>query len=670
MKFTEWKVNAPSDAEATLLAKKFNISLLAAKLLVSRGISDVESFLNCGLCALHDPFMLPDMEAATLRILRAIDEQEKICVYGDYDVDGITSTYILSDYLKSRGADCTYHIPDRFVEGYGVNLDAVEKLISDGISLIITVDTGITAYDAVEYAKENCCDFVITDHHECRDTLPDAVAVVNPHRLDSKYPFNTIAGVGVAFKLICALEGEVCQKYLPYACIGTVADVMPIIDENRIIVSLGIKMLENTENSALLALMEKAGIADKKITTDSIGFGIAPRMNAAGRMESAKSVVDLLNEESKEKAELAAQALCDLNKKRQDEERRIFEEAVGMLGEFDEKKNSAIVLFGEGWHHGVIGIVASRLSNRFDIPVILLTREGEFAKGSGRSVFGFNLYEALSSTSDILEQYGGHEMAVGLTIKCENIDKLCEHINNCAKKALYTVSREACADFEVQPDELTVSEIEGIEVLAPFGEANPSANLVMRDVAVNKITPIGNGKHLKLSLNKAGYALDAVYFSNTLEDISFNVGDIIDVMFRPDVNDFRGKNVQLIIIDARPVEEKINAMRKGYLSYRRVCERVAETHEYLNAQPCYNEMGSIFRAIKKHSQIQLIKLYEALGISYEKIFISLDVFEELGLIKYKTSPYKIDVEILPVEGKVQLEDSKILRDIALSGLVI
>ncbi len=670
MRFTDWKVSVPSDAEALDISRKFNISKLCAKLIVSRGISDVESFLNCDVNELHDPFLLPDMEKATLRILRAIDEQEKICVYGDYDVDGITSTYILSDYLTSIGADCEYYIPDRFGEGYGVNSEAVNKLCDKGVSLIVTVDTGVTAYDEVESAKVRGCDFVITDHHECRETLPNACAVVNPHRADSEYPFQTIAGVGVAFKLICALERKVAYKYLPYVCIGTIADVMPIVDENRAIVKRGLEMLTESDNPALCSLIEKAGLSDKKITADSIGFGIAPRMNAAGRMESAKSVVALLNEQDKDKAEIATQALCDLNRKRQDEERKIYDEALAMLEGFDEKKNSAIVLAGEGWHHGVIGIVASRLAGKFDVPVILLTKEENQAKGSGRSVFGFNLYEALSGASDILEQYGGHEMAVGLTVSCDNIEALSEHISDSASSALSSVSKELCADFEVNPNELTVSEIESLSLLEPFGEGNSAPMLVMRDVNVLKITPIGNGRHLKMQFSKDGVVLDAIYFGNTLDDISVSEGDIADVMFRPEVNDFRGKALQLVIGDIRPTENKVSILKEGYFSYRRVLEKRASTDEYINAQPSYNELGSIWRSIKKLGKIQVIKMAEALSIPYEKIFVALDVFEELGLIKFKATPFKFEVEILPVEGKANLEESKILRDIALSGLIV
>lgn len=682
MKWTKWNVHMADDEKVRALSSALSLPRLAARLLVSRGIDSeiaARDFLRRDMEIFHNPFLLPDMNRAVERIKNAIAGDEKIAVFGDYDVDGITATYIVYDYLKRQGARVDYYIPDRIDEGYGVNSDALNKLIDNGVTLVITVDTGITAHDEVAQAKLSGCDVVVTDHHECRDTLPNAVAVVNPHRADSTYPFCAIAGVGVAFKLLCAISGRIEERYLPFVCIGTIADVMPVCNENRAIIYEGLKMLENTEHVGLRALIAKAGISGKALSSDSIGFGIAPRINAAGRMQHAAQVIELFEESDARVATEKAQALCDLNIARQSEEKKIFDEALEKLPEvYDSRHDYAIVLEGEGWHHGVIGIVASRLSNRFECPVILLAKHGDVAKGSGRSIEGMNLYAALCGASEYLTQYGGHEMAVGLTLSAQDIPKLRDHINKCAKNELCDYVSQLDVDFEAKGDELNVSDIESLSCLEPFGMGNLPPLVCMRNVLVESVSPMGKGRHLKFFVSKDRMRFEAVYFGKSIKDISFTQGDAVDLLFKPEVNDFRGKNTQLLLRDIRPVEAELTEMCEADKLYSCVKEKKAEETQYSLFSPSYDELGLVWRAVSKFAKQQrelpvaTLKRILCGKISYEKIFVAIDVFCELGLMKCIRNGFVFEVEILPISGKVNLEDSEILRDIALlsNGMMI
>ncbi len=677
-KWVQWDTRELDESCVRALRGALSLTTLAARVLAARGIKDpqeAKQLLRCDLGALHDPFLMPDMDRACERIHAAMEKKEKIAIFGDYDVDGITSTYILKQYFLSYGVQCAHYIPDRIKEGYGVNLDAVNRLIDEGVTLIITVDTGITAHEAVLQAKARGCDMVITDHHECRDTLPEAVAVVNPHRADSKYPFPQLAGVGVTFKLICALDHMIAREYLPFVCIGTIADVVPLFDENRIIVSEGVSMIVTTRHTALRALLNAIGLSAKPLSTDHIGFAIAPRINAAGRMANASMVVDFLCERHADETEQAAQKLCDLNAERQAEERRILNEALALLPEsYDAERDAAIVLAGEGWHHGVIGIVASRLCNRFDCPVILLSCEGELAKGSGRSVEGMNLYAAVSGASEYLLQYGGHEMAVGLTLRREDIPKLRAHVNACAKEQLAGYIPCITADLNVNASALTIEEIEGLSALAPFGAGNTPPLLYMRDARVDSITSMGKGQHLKFYFTQNNHCMEAVYFGKDGKDIDFTEGDIVDVLFRPEVNDFRGKSVQLVVRDIRPVESEIALMRKADELYCVVRQGIANEESALCCLPSYRELGAVWKVVerllpKAEHGIPLVTIRRLTGgkIGYEKLYTALDVFCELGLLRGVRRGGSVELARLPVQGKADLEQSKILRDIALQG---
>ena len=425
MRTKQWNIARLDGNAVRALSQEGGYPLLTAAVLCSRGMDTPEkasAFLASDFSQLNDPLLLPDMEKAVRIIRDAVDAGERIAVFGDYDVDGITSTCVLVRYLRSQYADCTFYIPDRLTEGYGLNCGALQKLRDDGVSLVITVDSGITAIEEAAFAKEIGLKMVITDHHECMDQLPDALAIVNPKRPDSTYPFQELAGVGVAFKLICALAGrdhlaEVLDNYLDLVAVGTIADVMPLYGENRAIVANGLQYLVHTDNPGLRMLMRESGVEDKRMTASVVSFTLAPRINAAGRMGCALLAAELFLTNSLSRASEIAATLCRQNKERQNAENAILEQAYAVLQkEYDPEEDRMIVLWGEEWHHGVIGIVSSRISDRYGCPTVLISLEGDRGKGSGRSVRGFNLFEALEHSSAYLEKFGGHALAAGLTI--------------------------------------------------------------------------------------------------------------------------------------------------------------------------------------------------------------------------------------------------------------
>ena len=514
-KENKWTVSASHEEvvrspQVRAISRELGITMPTAQLLVNRGCLTPEaarSFLSKEEEMLHDPFLMRDMDEATYRIAEALEDNEKIVIFGDYDVDGVTSVSSLYLYLKDHGADVSYYIPCRSGEGYGVSDAAVRKLAGDGCKLIITVDTGITAVREVETARSLGVDVIVTDHHECHDEIPDAVAVVNPRRKDCEYPFKELAGVGVVFKLLCALESvlnpenrlidcvrRVSRKYGDLVAIGTVADVMPVRDENRLIISYGLSLIEETERPGLAELID-ATTADsksgkkKRITAAFIGYTIAPRINAAGRISNASIAVDLFLAEDRETAAPIARQLCDINRERQTGENAIVEEAYAKIAaEHDFEKDPVVILDDESWHHGIIGIVASRITERYSCPSILISFEGsengEIGKGSGRSVKGLNLVDALGKCSDLLEKYGGHELAVGLTIKRENLPEFRRRLNEYARECLSEGQTESTldAECELSPEDITLEQASELYGLEPFGVSNPVPMFVLYDV--------------------------------------------------------------------------------------------------------------------------------------------------------------------------------------------
>lgn len=693
IKNTVWNIGEPDIQTITNLKDALGVSEFLAKLIVSKGFSDVkdaDAFINGGSELFYDPFLMPDMDKAVERINRAVSDNEKILIYGDYDVDGVTSVALLLLYLRSRGAEVDYYIPERVNEGYGLNNAAIDKFKEDGISLIITVDSGITAGEEVNYASEHGIDVVITDHHECREKLPDAVAVVNPHRPDSKYPFEELAGVGVVFKVVCALEGNkniarLCSKYSDIVALGTVADVMPIIGENRIIVKLGLEQLEKTSNNGLKALIaaafsEKRSAKNKKLTSASISFGLAPRINAAGRIGDVNRAVKLLITENKQEAENIADYLCAVNRERQLIENEIFEQAVEQIEsttDFDNDK--VIVLTSDKWHIGVIGIVASKITDRYGLPSILISFDGDTGKGSGRSVKGFNINEAISQCKEHLIKYGGHELAAGLTISRENVDVFRKMINEYAAKTFDfdNVCTYVNGDFELEAKDVTLENALEIAKLEPYGLRNPEPMFYMSDVCIKEIYSIGEGKHLKLILEKDGAVMTAVYFGMPKENFPYFEGMCADFMFALGYNDFRGcMTVQLVIKDIRPENreymQKIaeEQLFEDILAGKTLCP-AEHMPDLMNFRTIFMFLKNIIKTFGRSERYSVFKLTAKINSDYKAnvtlcmFNIALEVFNEMGLIVLgrNADVDAVDIELIKTTQKVDLNNSEFLHSI-------
>ncbi|MBP3581020.1 MAG: single-stranded-DNA-specific exonuclease RecJ [Clostridia bacterium] len=687
-----WTVGEVDKAAASTIASQLNIKPFLAKILVAKGFDTVEkanTYLSGNIKDLADPFLLKDMDAAVKRINRAVADHETILIYGDYDVDGVTSVAALWRYLTFKGADVITYIPERINEGYGLNVAALEKFAKQGVNLIITVDSGITAHEEIDFANSIGIDVVITDHHECREELPHAVAVVNPHRQDSEYPFRELAGVGVVFRLICALEDNknltnLCSKYSDIVALGTVADVMPIIGENRIIVKHGLSCLVNTKNKGLCALIEQTfserkTAQRKNITASSIGFGLAPRINAAGRIGDVQKALQLLITEDKLEADEIAQYLCQVNRQRQYIENQIFEQAVEQIEsthDFDNDK--VIVLFSDCWHIGVIGIVASKLTERYKLPSILISVDGDIGKGSGRSVKGFNINEAISSCKDLLIKYGGHELAAGLTIEKENVASFRKAINEYAKNSFDfdSVCNYIDADFEIDVKDITVEHAKDISALEPFGLRNPLPVFCIKDVTITEIFSIGEGKHLKLTIEKDGYIATALYFGMSRERFGFSEQDKADIMCNIDLNDFRGTlSVQAVIKDMRITSSENRekqSQQKLFCDILNGNECVPEEHfpQMLHMRSAFLFLKSLPYGFDTSFELDLWKCAKKISSDYNiactcvMLNIILRVFDEMKLITLeKATDECVTVTLLKTEGKVNIENSQFLQQL-------
>lgn len=547
-------------------ARQHKIPYIIANVLLNRGIeeSDFESFITKSKRGVRNPMSMLDMDKAVKRIKEAVDNKEKIVIYGDYDVDGITSTALVYEFLSALGADVIYYIPDRKDEGYGINIMAVNKLIKKGMNLLITVDCGITAIGEVEFARLQKMDVIITDHHTCKERIPEAaVAVVNPKREEDEYGFDGLAGVGVAFKLVLALAmaygmntGECFDRFVDIAAIGTIADVVPLVDENRVIVDKGLKKLSAVQRPGLRALFEVAGVADKKITSSTIAFAAAPRMNAAGRLGTAETSVELLLTKDPEKARQIAEDLDAENKERQATEMNINREALEMIAsDPNAGKKKVIVLAREGWHNGVIGIVASRITEMFYKPCILISLNNGVGKGSGRSIAGFNLFEALSESEKYLTNFGGHAVAAGLGITENNIKDFTVNINKYADQVLSDddMIPSVKIDSILGGQSLSLATAKAVSTLEPYGMGNERPVFVIKNAAVQSITTVGaDNKHLRLRIEKDGTEVGCIGFG--LGEFAQYVypGDMVHLAFKFDINVYQGnESLQLQIIDIK-----------------------------------------------------------------------------------------------------------------------
>ncbi len=535
----------------------YGVSDIMAKLLISRNIefNDIDNFLNGKLDNLIDPYKIKDMNKLVERIDKAIKKKEKICIYGDYDVDGITSITIMYKFLTKLGAEVMYYLPDRLLEGYGINNNALDEIKKQGVSLVITVDCGITAIEEVEHAKEIGLDICITDHHECAQDLPDALAIVNPKRKDDTYPFKFLAGVGVAFKTISAvakkynLPEEEYLKYLDIVSIGTISDIVPLVGENRIISKYGLKMMVHTKNIGLKALIKL--VNSKEIDSMMVSFGMAPRINACGRMGNASAAVKLLLENDEKRAEQIALELDNLNQERKNVEAVIYDEALDIIKKNELDKKSSIVLYNSSWHNGVIGIVASRLVNLYYKPVILLTKENGIIRGSGRCPSGFSIYDALTECKDCVIQFGGHELAAGLSILEENIDSFIETFDEACRKKSDAISEQIIeVDAQIERKDLNAQIIKDIREMKPYGQSNQVPVFLYKGVKVSAIRTIKEEKHLKLVLKDDRSLIDAVGFSMGARRDEIRIGDKIDVVGTIELNTYNTpKTIQFVLQD-------------------------------------------------------------------------------------------------------------------------
>ena len=556
----KWEIKNSDMKLAETIAQENDISLLLASILASRNIidkKDVEIFLNPTRNDFYDPFEMPDMKEAADRCIKAIENNEKVCIYGDYDVDGITSVTVLKKFFKDRGLEVGYYIPNRLDEGYGLNKQAIEKIANDGYTLIITVDCGISSKEEVKYAYELGLEVIVTDHHEPPKELPECVAVVDCKRKDSNYSCNHLAGVGVSFKLCQAiskglnLDDKEYLKYLDIVCIGTISDIVSLTDENRVIAKLGLKLIGKTHNIGLKTLIKSCGFSE--INSASVSFGIAPRINACGRMGHEQEAIKLFLTEDENEAQEITEKLNKYNRERQDIEKKIYDEAIELIEKKKLSKNCSIIVGCKDWHHGVIGIVSSKITDKYFKPSILISFDGDEASGSGRSIPGFDLHEALNKTSEYLEKYGGHSMACGLSLKKSKFDDFVKAFEQVAQdEHVDQIQPIIYIDKEITSKDMTLEIIDTLKLLEPFGEGNLVPFFVYKNLKVESIRLLSEGKHVRLTLKDGNTVFTGIGFN--MGDIAgdFIIGDKVDAVGQLEVNEFNGmRNIQLNLKDVR-----------------------------------------------------------------------------------------------------------------------
>lgn len=666
----KWKICTSDENKAAEFAKKCDINKLALEVLTSRGFTDFEQVVDFfSLPELSDPFLIKDMDKAAAAINEKVDSYELICIYGDYDCDGITATSILYNYLESMGANVMYYIPERSA-GYGLNEQAVRELAQKGVSMIITVDNGISAAQEAKLIKELGMELVVTDHHQVPETLPEAVAVVDPHRADCPSPCKDISGVGVAFKLCAALdEGSydaVLEQYGDICAIGTIADVVALSGENRTIVKRGLEYLKNTENPGLCKLFELSSLDRDNINAVDVSFRIAPVINASGRFGSPLSAVKALLSEDEEDAQSYVSRLIELNSMRKQTENEIIAEIIEHIDKYPQTlDHAALVLWGNNWHAGVIGIVSSKILDYYGKPnfIISIDDDGN-ARGSARSVHGFDVYDCLCHCSELFEKYGGHECAGGFSLRQENIGALCSRIYEYADKMEKQPVQELTADKLLLPQDLTVDNVKGLRALEPFGAGNPVPTFAMLGAKVLVITPLSQGKHTKIDFDYGGYKGQALFFSLAPEKACFKVGDRIDMLVRLDVNTFRGvESVSIKVVDHRLSGVKQERYFAAKQSYERLMRGETLPSAYIKKMiPSRDELVRVYKYINSVKTTTVDHMFMKLGgddLNYCKLRICIDIFSDKGLIEYKPATMKLTA--CEVTSKVDLEQSETLK---------
>ncbi len=676
MKYRKWNI-APPAPEAEAVLREAGYSRLLSSVLSARGIAsgaEAAQVLSLEQTPGLSPFLMRDMDKAVARIRRAIDAGETVAVFGDYDADGVTSTVLLRDYLLRQGVPCLRYIPSRLKDGYGLSREPIQTLHEQGVTLLITVDCGITGNEEVAYANSLGMDVVITDHHECKETLPEAVAVVDPHRPDCPYPFKHLAGCGVALKLVMALGGEdraagLFERYCTLAALGTIADVMRMEGENRTIVARGLDALPRTEFVGVHALLKETGLWGKPVNSIQAGFILSPRINAAGRMGRADLAAELLEASDPARAEELARAVCEQNKERQMVEQAICADAENRIAQLPPEERGALVLSSESWHQGVIGIVASRLSEKYARPSFLIFLKDGMGKGSCRSYGGANLFEALEESSDLLEGFGGHALAAGFTIRQENIPAFRQRMNAWVRRAFGGAAPVSCleADAEIgSTDQLTLEEAESLRLLEPYGRGNLRPVFVLSNAAAESLQPAGQGRHLKFRLTKDRARFDAIFFSVTAEQCGILPGMQVDAAFYLQPNVYRGfKTLQLQLLDIRPAMAPSPREAEDLDLVRRLLAGDAlaplEAARLDTSRPQFTACWKALCRLLPRERTDSLPLLRAIaaGTGGEEPFLrtvfALRVFQERGLVSLEVGEGDLLLSLNGRREKVDLE---------------
>ncbi len=668
-----WDIKQPDEPLAASLAAELKIPRLVARVLAARGWDTAEKasgFLSCDHC-LTDPLRLKDMDLAAASIRKALENGKKIVIYGDYDCDGIMSTVLLYSYLESVGGDVCYYIPQRDREGYGLNKDAIRLIHDSGAELLITVDNGITAIEEVDYANSLGLEVVITDHHKPREILPTAAAVVDPHRLDDESGCEYLAGVGVAFKLVCALEGEdgdfLLDQYGDLVAVATIADIVPLRGENRLIVKRGLELLREPQNEGIAALLEACGLAGKPVACENIAYGLVPRINSAGRFDQVDSAVELFvgGGDPQELAE----AINTLNSRRRELEDTVVHEILDELGKREHLQQDRIIIIdGENWYHGVVGIVASRMTERFGKPCIVLSHEGEFCRGSARSIEGFSIIDAINACSKWLVRYGGHNQAAGLTLETRNLQAFSEAINAWAYAHHPEMPVQTLhIDCILSPKELEVGRIRPVSMLEPFGSGNEAPVFMISGCVIQGIYSIGDGKHLRLRLYGNDTVFFAVYFGMTQENFPYMVGEVVDIAFSADVGEWNGeprlsvklRDIHLTGVDYRELHHSDQV-------YQRLLRHESEGIDAKYALPDRNDIAAVYRYLRARGDCAepdevLYAHLHGRPDSFCKLKVALDVLEEMHLITHMQINGRKVRRVVKNPARVNIADSRILK---------
>lgn len=671
----KWEVRPLDKERAAAFAQTYGVPFFLAMLMNIRGLDDaahLREFLGEGE-PLSDPFLLKDMDKAAARITRAVDNMEKIAVYGDYDADGVTSTAMLYSYLETRGADVIFYIPQREGEGYGMNIGAVEYLKEQGVSLIVTVDNGISSVQEVARANELGIDVVVTDHHRPQEILPDAVAVVDAYRPDDTSPYKHFSGVGIAFKLLMALEDgagdveDLLEAYSDLATIGTIGDIVPLTGENRTLIRAGLERLSQSDRPGVQALLENAGIAGKALTSTNVAFTLVPRINATGRMGAPERAVRLLISGYEEEAEVLSEEICADNEERRRVEAEIAEAAFADIEAKGYMKDRVVVVDGENWHHGVIGIVASRVTERCGKPCMIISRGETEAKGSGRSIEGFSLFEAICACGDLLIKFGGHPMAAGITLKPENIEAFRKRINRYAAEHFPQMPTQTVTlDCKLNPAALSVSMAQSLTQLEPFGNGNPQPVFGLFNMELSNVTPVGGGGHLRLTLEKNGAVITAMRFNTKPEELPYHIGDKIDLAVQLEAREFRGQpSLTVIVRDMKFAAfntEKNIASLASFEKWQR--GEVLSAEDKNRLYPDRACLAAIYRALrtvngKETDQVRFVSQFGK-DMTLGLFKTALLVFEERGLVHSEIADDTFTAALIETSGKTDITRSPVL----------